>query len=167
MNVVVTKARPEGGKAVCQANRQKTNIFLLRISELTEREHKVNFVLLEAAVGDTFACKHYVAIKDLSRLSSSQTSGYNGKKNFCLRCLNHFSKKEMLDKHLEYCKNHAAVKIKMPKKGIDSSVLELKNHKHSMRFPITVYAYFECFTKKIDTCQPNPEKKPQKAISED
>jgi len=72
--------------------------------------------------------------------------------------LNHFSKKEILDKHLEYCKNHAAVKIKMPKKGIDSSVSECENHKHSMRVPITVYTDFECFAKMIDTFQPNPEK---------
>jgi len=46
----------------------------------------------------------------------------------------------------------------MPKKGTESSVLEFKNHKHSMRVPITVYTDFECFAKKIDICQPNPEK---------
>jgi len=51
---------------------ENKNIFPLRISELLEREHEVNLLLLEN--------KHCVLINDLSRLLSSQISGHDGKK---------------------------------------------------------------------------------------
>jgi len=71
-----------------------------------------------------------------------------------LRCLNSFTKKEVLDRHREYCGKHDFVRITMPEKG---STLEFKNHKHSMRVPIAVYADLECMTKPIQSCQPNSE----------
>ena len=73
---------------------------------------------------------------------------------FCLRCLNVFTKKEVLDRHREYCGKHDFVRILIPEKG---STLEFKNHKHSMRVPVAVYADFECMTKPIQSCQPNLE----------
>ena len=60
-----------------------------------------------------------------------------------MRCLNSFTKKEVLDRHREYCE-----------KG---STLEFKNHKHSMRVPTAVYADFVCMTKPIQSYQPNSE----------
>jgi len=41
--------------------------------------------------------------------------------------------------------------------------LEFKNHKHSMRVPIVVYADFESFTKPIDSCQPDSDRSFTKA----
>ena len=104
---------------------EEKNIYPLRISEMTERECKVNLLLLED--------KHYVLINDLSRLLTNQTTNHTEKRFFCLRCLNSFTKKEVLDRHREYCGKHDFVKIKMPERG---STLEFKNHKHSMRVPI-------------------------------
>jgi len=72
-----------------------------------------------------------------------------------LGCLKHFSNKENLTKHLEYCQSDETVKTKMRGKG---SILEFKNHKHSMSVPIAVDADFECFSKPIQSCQNNPEK---------
>jgi len=68
--------------------------------------------------------------------------------------LNSFTKKEVLDRHREYCGKHDFVRITMPEKG---STLEFKTHKHSMRVPVAVYADFECMTKPIQSCQPNLE----------
>jgi len=118
------------------------NIFPLRISKMDRKTNgvrTVNLLLLEE--------KYYVLIKNLSRFLSSQTSKHNHK-NFFLRCLNHFSKKELLEKHLEYCQNLEMVKIKMPIKGTRSSILEFQNQKHLMRVPITVCADLERFTEK-------------------
>ena len=92
---------------------------------MTEREREVNLLLLED--------KHYILINDLSRLLTNQTTNHTEKRFFCLRCLNSFTKKEVLDRHREYCGKHDFVKIKMPERG---STLEFKNHKHSMRVPI-------------------------------
>jgi len=71
-----------------------------------------------------------------------------------LRCLNSFTKKEVSDRHREYCGKHDFVRIMMPERG---STLEFENHKHSMRVPIAVYADFECMAKPIQSCQPNSE----------
>jgi len=68
-------------------------VFLLRVSEMAEREHDVNLLLLED--------KHFVLINDLSRLLSHQMSNHKEKRFFCLRCLNFFTKKEVVDKHKE------------------------------------------------------------------
>jgi len=46
--------------------------------------------------------------------------------------LNHFPNEKALEKHEENCQNHDAIKIVLPEKG---SILEFKNHKHSMRVP--------------------------------
>ena len=58
--------------------------------------------------------------------------------------------KKALEKHEENCQNHEAIRIVLPKKD---TILEFKNHKHSMRVPIVVYADFGSFTKPIDSCQ--------------
>ena len=47
------------------------------------------------------------------------------KHHFCLRCLNSFWTHKYLNKHLEYCGNHEAVKINMPEKG---TMLKFKNY---------------------------------------
>jgi len=83
-------------------------------------------------------------------------SNHDGKRHFCLRCLNSFTKKEVLEKHIEYCKNNDCVKIRMPEKG---SILKFENFKHSVHVPIVVYADFECLTKPIESCcKPNSER---------
>jgi len=79
----------------------------------------------------------------MSRLLSSQTSKHNHKKFFCLRCLNSFTNREVLDRHIENCQSHETVKIKIPKKG---TILEFKNYKHKIRLPLVVSADFEWFT---------------------
>jgi len=64
----------------------KKLIFPLRISNVEDRRYEVNLLLLED--------KHYVLIKSLSRLLTRQMSNHDGKRHFCLRCLNSFTKKK-------------------------------------------------------------------------
>jgi len=58
---------------------------------------------------------------------------------------------------MDYCKEHETVKRQFPEAGSKQSKLSYKNHYKSMKVPIVVSADFECFTKPIDTCQPNPK----------
>ena len=85
---------------------------------------------------------------------SSQVSKHDGKKYFCMRCLNPFNNQKALDKHEEYCSNHEAVKIIMPKKG---TMLRFENYHRGERVPFVIYADFESCIKSIHTCDPNPE----------
>jgi len=123
----------------------ENSIYHLRISKF-KRENNVTLLLEN---------KHFCLDKSLSRLCSSQSSKDTRKKEYCLRCLNHFPNKKALEQHEEYCDNYDAVKLTLPEKGV---VAVFKNHKHLMRVPIVVYADFESFTRPIDTCNPDPEK---------
>jgi len=126
-------------------------VYPLRISKL-KREKKVRLLLLEN--------KHYCLVKNFSRLVSMQVSKHRCAIEICDRCLNHFPNKKALEKHEKNCQNHEAIRIVLLKKG---TILEFKNHKHSMTVPIVVYADFESFTKPIDSCQPDPDRSFTKA----
>ena len=124
------------------------NVYPLRISDNTDREHKIRLILIEQ-----YEVKHYCLVKDLSRLLSSQVSKCKGKYYFCDYCLNPFLCKKSLDKHLEYCGKYEAVKIKMPDKGT-----MLKFLKDRKKVPFIIYADFESFIKPLQSCEPDPEK---------
>ena len=82
-----------------------------------EREHKIVLMLIEKD-----GVKHYCFVKNVSCLLSSQVSNHKEKSYFCDRCLNPFWCEQSLNKHLEYCSNHEAVKIEMSKKRIHTKV---------------------------------------------
>ena len=98
---------------------------------------------------------HYSLIKSFSRLFRSQiTSRTNGQIYICKRCFSHFSKEELFQKHIEYCSNNETVAVKMPPRN---SKLSFNNYQKQLPIPFVVYADFECFTKPMNTCSPNPE----------
>ena len=88
----------------------------------------------------------------MSRLLSAQTTKHDGKRDFCLKCLNGFAFAESLAKHREYWKIHPVAKRDLPKP--ENATLQFKNLNYSMRVPYIVYI---AFTKPVHTSQPNPE----------
>ena len=68
-------------------------------------EHIINLMLITGNKR-----KHYVAIKSLSRLLSSQNTNHKGKEYFCMTCLQGFNKESSRDEHLDYCINNKSVK---------------------------------------------------------
>ena len=99
---------------------------------------------------------HYTLIKNFNRLIKSQkTKSLNGKIFICKRRFTHFTKDELLQKHILYCSNNETVSVKMPEEG---TMLYFKNYEKQLPMPFVVYADFECFTKPLNTCSPNPEK---------
>ena len=125
-------------------------VYPLRISKRDEHscEQVINLLLITNE-----ETNHYCWIKNMSKLLSKQKSNHNGKIYFCYRCLNSFYSVKSLGKHTEYCQNNEAVKIEM-----SGGRLYFKNHYKKQRVPFVVYADFECFTQKIDTCQPDDGK---------
>ena len=107
------------------------SVYPLRNSDNMDREHKIVLMLIEKD-----GVQHYCLVKNVSRLLSSQVSKHNGKKYFCLRCLNPFWCEQSLNKHVEYCGNHEAVKIEMPKKG---TILKFENYYKGEKAPIIFY----------------------------
>ena len=122
-------------------------VYPLRISKKKD-EQVINLLLI--ANEET---NHFCWIKNMSRLIYGDVSKHHGKRHFCYRCLNSFPSVKSLDKHTEYCQNNEEVKIEM-----SGGRLYFKNHYKKQRVPFVVYADFECFTQKIDTCQPDDGK---------
>ena len=130
---------------------KEKGVHPLRNSDNTDREHKIRLMLIEKD-----GVKHYCLVKNVSRLLSSQVSNHKEKHHFCLRCLNPFWTHKSLNKHLEYCSNHEAVKIEMPEKG-KNDILKFKNYCNSEKVPFVIYADTESLIKPIQTCEADPE----------
>ena len=98
---------------------------------------------------------HYSLTKSFSRLFRSQiTSRTNGKIYICKKCFTHYSKEKLFQKHIQYCSTNETVAVKMPPRNAKLSFIN--SHKQ-LPIPFVVYADFECFTKPMNTCSPNPE----------
>ena len=98
---------------------------------------------------------HYTLIKSFSRLFRSQiTSRSNEPLHICKRCFTHFTKGELLIKHIRCCSSNETVSVKMPPKN---TFIKFKNYNKQFPIPFVIYADFECFTKPMSNCSPNPE----------
>ena len=98
---------------------------------------------------------HYSLIKNFNRLIKSQkTKSKNGEIFICKKCFTHYTKEELLQKHILYCSNNETVTVKMSKAN---TMLYFKNYDKQLPIPFVVYADFECFTKPMNTCSPNPK----------
>ena len=122
---------------------KEKRVYPLRNSDNIYREHKIRLMLIEKN-----GVQHYCLVKNVSRLLSSQVSKHNGKKYFCDRCLNPFWCEQSLNKHIEYCSNHEAVKIEMPKKG---DILKFENYYKGEKVPFIIYADTESLIKSLQT----------------
>ena len=102
-------------------------IFPLRITRQTGRQHHVNLLYLKQ---DKKA--HYCLIQNLNKFlhrtkSSKQTFYY------CPYCLHGFIRQELLDIHIEYCSSNEPQKVQLPKPG--ENVLEFKDFEKTLRVP--------------------------------
>ena len=97
---------------------------------------------------------HYSLIKNFSRLFRSQiTSRTNEPIQICKRCFTHFTKPELLDKHRQFCQSRDLSVVKMPPRN---TLLYFKSYNKQLPLPFVIYADFECFTKPMSNCQPDP-----------
>ena len=88
---------------------------------------------------------HYVYIKDFNRLMFN-INKHEGKKWFCIRCLQHFSSEIILKRHKIDClvvNGEQRVKL-------ESGYVKFKNYANKLRVPFKIYADFECILKKCD-----------------
>ena len=142
------KQNPEISITVLGFN-EKDKVHTLRCSDhVYNRKHNVILLLIERN-----GVKHYCLVKNSSRLLSRQISAHKEGSHICFRCLNPFWSHKSLEKPLEYCKNHEAVKINMPEKG---TILKFKHHDRSEKLPFIIYADTEALIKEMQNCDPSP-----------
>ena len=139
-------------------------VYPLKVSKYTGCEHNIDLLLMKELVEEenekTGKKKkkynfHYCLIKNMSALLASQINNHKGSLHICRNCLCGFNAPDTLNKHKEYCYNYECVRTLMPKPG---TFLEFKNFLHSEKAPFAIYTDFEALSKKINTCEPNPNK---------
>ena len=113
---------------------QKDGVFPLHISN--RHEDKINLLLFSKDENN-----HYCWIKSLDRLLYDMTK-HHERKYFCVRCLQHFSREDLLQTHEEYCAgtDTQPTKAVMPDKN---STIKFKNVHKRLKLPFVIYADFE------------------------
>ena len=94
--------------------------------------------------------KHYVAIKSLSRLLSSENTKHKGKEYFCNNCLQRFKEESSRDEHIGYCMDNKSVKVEMP------LIVQYSNGQFQFNVPFIMYADFELILEPIQGPGNNP-----------
>ena len=90
--------------------------------------------------------KHYVAIKSLSRLLSSENTKHKGKEYFCNNCLQGFKEESSRDEHIGYCIDNESVKVEMPHKN---PIVQYPDGQFQFKVPFIVYADFQSILEPI------------------
>ena len=98
-------------------------------------------------------CKHYVAIKSLSRLLSKQNSKHKKRQYFCMNCLQGFKEEKSRNEHIGYCKDNESVRIEMPHKR---PIVEYSDGQFQFKVPFIMYADFESILEPTQRPGNNP-----------
>ncbi|VDI51899.1 Hypothetical predicted protein [Mytilus galloprovincialis] len=114
-------------------SKDELEVYPLKVSK-NKGEIMIDLMLLINNDKDGKKQEHYCWVKSLSRLLGLQVSLNSHKVFFCRRCFNHFTKQNILDKHLEYCSQKEVVKIELPEPG---TFTQFDNYNHAMRVPFT------------------------------
>lgn len=90
--------------------------------------------------------QHYVWIKNFDKLMFKITKDGN-RKYFCKHCLQHFTRQDILEKHIENCVViNGSQAVEMPKEG---STLSFTNARNSIACPFAIYADLEAILEPI------------------
>ena len=99
--------------------------------------------------------KHYIAVKSLSRLLSSQNSKNKGIQYFCTNCLNGFTSEISRDEHYNYCRSKDSVRVEMPK---DNPIVKYADGQYQFKVPFVIYADFESILVPVSSAANDPDK---------
>ena len=126
-------------------NAESDSFTILYLSpEMHIRKHKISLLLLDSCDGRR---KHYVWIKNLSRLIASKYTKEHAH-HVCLSCLQVFSTERVLNEHTRNCLSHVPQQCVYPQ----GEKARLRFDSHHFEFPFDFYLVsdFESFLK------PNP-----------
>ena len=111
-----------------------------------QRPHHVNLLLLSETATDK---KHYIYIKNMSRLVAGRTK-HKGASHVCNGCLHPFSRKELLDRHIPECIHNPPQRVVYPNpKDEDECTLKFRAHYKQFRLPFYLMCDFESFLSPV------------------
>ena len=106
--------------------------------------------------------KHYIAVKSLSRLLSSQNSKNKGIQYFCINCLNGFTSEISRDEHYNYCRSKDSVRVEMP---IKDPIVKYTDGQYQFKVPFVIYADFESILVPVSSAPNDPDKSSTRGIN--
>ncbi|XP_076301457.1 uncharacterized protein LOC143219338 [Lasioglossum baleicum] len=115
----------------------------LHLTEKKRMRH-VNLLFLQ---NEAKTRGHYVCIRNLPRLVSSQLSKHKCMKYICDRCLQYFYTLEKLNVHTIDCERMNDCALSLPVSEEDKW-LQFKNYVHKEQAPFVIYADLECLLEK-------------------
>ena len=145
--------------------------FLVSVKDIKgfETKNRISINLLATEGKEIYICRkggnyervinlmiidnHYIAIKSLSRLLSSENSKHKGKEYFCINCLQGFHQKIPRDEHMRYCLDNESVKVEIPHK---KPIVEFCDGQYQFKVPFIMYADFESLLEPIQEPSKNP-----------
>ena len=128
---------------------EKNEILPLYLSKV--KTHKIIPLLL---LTDGLI-SHYCLITNFHAFMARQFCGKEHHRyKFCERCLHVFQNNISLEKHLDLCGEHKAVRITLP---TEDSKIEFTNWHKTFSVPLVIYADTEAVTLKHDICRQNAD----------
>jgi len=119
----------------------------LHVSKEPGSPHHVNLLLIEGECEN----RHYVWVKNLSRLVSGRTS-HQHQTFVCNHCLHPFRNKDTLDRHIPHCQRHAPQDVKYSNpENPKECTLEFHNKAARFRLPFYLVCDFESFLTPMKT----------------
>ena len=127
-------------------------VIVHHISKQPEDMPRTNLPLIEKA-----GKFHYDWVKNLNRLLYDQ-SKHRETKHFCERCLQCYSREDLLEAHKPDCQgiSQTAVGVEMPEEG--KNKLTFQNHHKQLPAPYIIYTDFEALTTKVEGPELDPVK---------
>lgn len=119
---------------------EKGEVFPLHLSTNRTGLHHSNLLLISKNEK-----QHYCLIKNMSRLLTYLTH-HKSSSYYCDFCLHRFSTQDLLNDHVQYCKDHKIQKITMPTSK--DNILKFKSLHMLHKIPYVIYADFECILLK-------------------
>ena len=106
--------------------------------------------------------KHYIAVKSLSRLLSSQNSKNKGIQYFCTNCLNGFTSEISRDEHYNYCRSKDSVRVEMP---IKDPIVKYTDEQYQFKVPFVIYADLELILVPVSSAPNDPDTSSTRGIN--
>ena len=98
---------------------------------------------------------HHLAVTNISGLLQGNSSNDRGDFH-CLNCFNSYTTKNKLKEHEEICNNLNSCNIEMP--NWVNKTIKYNAGEKSLKAPHVFFLDLECFFKKVQSSQNNPEK---------
>jgi len=122
---------------------ENNRVTIHRVSKKEANVPRINLMLIQSGM-----IQHYCCLKSHNALLFDQTKKANAK-HFCMMCLNHFTRADLLVSHKKYCNGV---------NGTPKNTLSFQNYYKQMEVPYVIFGDSEALVRKIPGCERGPER---------